>query len=52
MAIAIKSIPVLTEQSASRFSKLASTNLAKRNTIDFTKQSKAASLILKKAKLK
>jgi|AOAMet_66_BLW_10_1038536.scaffolds.fasta_scaffold11538_1 hypothetical protein len=52
MAIAIKSIPVLTEQSAKRFSTLASRNLAKKNTIDFTKQSKTASLILKKSKLK
>ena len=52
MAIAIKSIPVLTEQSALRFSTVAKKNLAKRNTIDFSKQSKTASLILKKAKLK
>ncbi|WP_282042426.1 hypothetical protein [Winogradskyella flava] len=51
MAIAIKSIPVLTEKAASNFEKRANDNTAKRASIDFSKERSIAEKILAKAKL-
>ncbi len=51
MAIAIKSIPVLTENAASNFEKRAEENTANRATVDFSKERSIAEKILAKAKL-
>jgi hypothetical protein len=51
MAIAIKSIPVLTEQAASNFEKRVDENTANKASIDFSEQSSIAEKILVKANL-
>lgn len=51
MAITIKSIPILKRREAVKFNQVITTNTAKRNTIDFSKQHSTASRILDKAKL-
>lgn len=51
MAIAIKSIPVLDKEAASDFEKKISDNSAKKDSIDFSKESIIAAEILAKAKL-
>ena len=51
MAIAIKSIPTLKGEAAIKFVKKAEAASKKRATIDFSKQIKIATKILKKAKL-
>ena len=52
MAIAIKSIPTLTEKVAKSFVLKADEANKKRGTVDFSKQNLRANNILKKAKLK
>lgn len=52
MAIAIKSIPVLKNESAKNFEKRAERNSKKRATVNFTEQAKYAFAILEKAKLR
>jgi hypothetical protein len=52
MALAIKSIPILRADVAASFVRNASTQLAKKATIDFSKQAVQASKILAKARLK
>lgn len=52
MALAIKSIPILKAQVASKFVINATAQSAKKATVDFSKQSVQASKILAKAKLK
>lgn len=49
MAIAIKSIPVLNDKVARAFIRKADANLAKKATIDFSKQVAIATEILRKA---
>lgn len=51
MAIAIKSIPVLTKKAALNFEKKVEENTAKRASIDFSKERSIAKKILAKAKL-
>ncbi|MCT4662905.1 MAG: hypothetical protein N4A40_13695 [Tissierellales bacterium] len=51
MAIAIKSIPILTKQAASNFEKRVEENTAKRASIDFTKERSIAEKILAKANI-
>ena len=51
MALAIKSIPVLKAQVASKFVSNATAQSSKKATVDFSKQSVQASKILAKAKL-
>lgn len=51
MAIAIKSIPPLKGECAKQFIERANEASLKRGTVDFSKQAKSASAILKKAKL-
>ncbi|WP_299548621.1 hypothetical protein [Seonamhaeicola sp.] len=51
MAIAIKSIPVLSKEAASNFEKTIDENTAKRSTIDFSEEKSIAEKILAKAKL-
>ena len=50
MAIAIKSIPVLSNKAASTFVSKANSNSSKKSTVDFSKQVSFATKILSKAK--
>lgn len=50
MAIKIRSIPILKEQSALKF--VARAKAKKRGTIDFSKQVETLNIILMKAKMK
>ena len=52
MAIAIKSIPVLTREVAQQFVERAEKNYSQKASIDFSKQVNIANKILAKAKLK
>ncbi len=52
MAIAIKSIPTLENETAQAFVKKADSAVKNRATVDFSKQVKIARAILKKANLK
>ena len=52
MAIAIKSIPTLTEKVAQTFVRKATAAAKKRGSVDFTKQVSSANNILKKANMK
>lgn len=52
MAIAIKSIPTLTENVAKTFIREADAATKKRGSVDFSKQVTAANKILEKAKMK
>jgi hypothetical protein len=52
MAIAIKSIPVLSGKLATSFVKSATDNFSKKSTVDFSKQINKANQILAKSKLK
>jgi len=51
MAIAIKSIPVLSKEAAYNFEKQVDDNTANRSSIDFSKESAIADEILAKANL-
>lgn len=51
MAIAIKSVPVLKEKAAEKFNSTAQASIAKKSSINFTKQIEVYSKILAKAKL-
>jgi len=51
MAIAIKSIPVLTNKAASAFNRSAEANKSKKASVNFSKQVAASSKILAKAKI-
>ena len=51
MAIAIKSIPVLTNKVAQSFIKIANENKLKKSSIDFSKQSENFAKIMAKAKI-
>jgi len=51
MAITIKSIPVLRNKAAVHFTNKVTENTARRNSIDFSKETSVASKILAKAKL-
>ena len=51
MAIAIKSIPVLSKEAASNFEKKIDENTANRSSIDFSKESSITEKILAKANL-
>jgi len=52
MAIAIKSIPTLKNETAKTFVEKAEKQVAKRATVDFSKQMKSAEAILIKSKLR
>lgn len=52
MAIAIKSIPTLTEKVAKTFIQKADAETKKRGSVDFSKQVSSANKILEKAKMK
>jgi len=52
MAIAIKSIPTLTEKVAQTFIRKADAATKKRGSVDFSKQVSSANKIMEKAKLK
>jgi len=52
MAIAIKSIPTLTEKAAKSFVKQADSSFQKKGTVNFSQEVKTAKSILAKAKLK
>jgi hypothetical protein len=52
MAIAIKSVPVLMDDTAKKFSKKAEENKRKGAYIDFSEELKIARSILQKSKLK
>jgi hypothetical protein len=51
MAIAIKSVPVLTGSTAKRFNQRAELALKKKHTVDFSKQIEITTKILAKAKI-
>ncbi|WP_183560624.1 hypothetical protein [Mucilaginibacter sp. SP1R1] len=51
MAIAIKSIPVLSGKAAKKFVSAADSNYKRKSTIDFSVQVEKANKILAKAKL-
>ncbi len=51
MAITIKSIPVLKAKEAKVFEKKIETNIRKKSTVNFTKQTSMATAILEKASL-
>lgn len=51
MAIAIKSIPVLRDKEAQAFASTVTLNIAKKSSVDFSKQVSVASKILAKAKI-
>ncbi len=51
MAIAIKSIPVLKDKAAAKFTSKVAENSAKKSSIDFSRQTFIANKILAKAKL-
>ena len=52
MAIAIKSIPILTDKIAQNFVRSADNATKKRGSVNFSKQVSSANKILEKAKLK
>ena len=52
MAREIRTIPVLNGKEAEEFEKKASANVAKKGSVDFSKESENARAILLKAKLK
>lgn len=52
MAIAIKSIPILTDRAAQSFVRNADSASQKRGSVNFTKQVSSANKILEKAKMK
>lgn len=52
MAIAIKSIPTLTEETAKKFIDKAESNTKNKGSIDFKKQIVAASKIIQKSAMK
>lgn len=51
MATTIKSVPVLREKAAVRFNSKAEKSIAKKSSVNFSKQAEIASKILKKAKI-
>ncbi|MDP2687043.1 MAG: hypothetical protein Q8O62_07465 [Aequorivita sp.] len=51
MAIAIKSIPVLKDKAAASFTLKIAENIAKRSSVNFSKQTSIAVKILAKAKI-
>jgi hypothetical protein len=52
MATRIKTVPLLQGKEAEAFENRASANLAKKATVDFSKEAKTAQEILSKSKLK